>query len=586
MADTALLEPEAGLLLPGYLIDPDTGAWETLPWPGDPRLPKNDPARLALLPPSLGPQVIRWMEYWLIDHKTGRPFRLTLRQKRYFHLKYAIAPETNRWLYTSSVVRGAKGTGKDPQGAAEGLAELCGPVKLAGWRAGQPVGAPRRFAKVGFAANSLEQAGEMLEVANGMISPQLKAKLRIDTGMTRTIIPSTGSKLELLTASEKTGEGKPNTAVILNETHHMTESSGGMKVAEVAYRNVAKSPKDVQARVSEYTNAHHPGMDSWAERSYSEWQEQVARGRVKMLYDSLEADPRLNIAYEDDLRRGIAQAYRDAPWADLDSIFEAAIDSRTSPAETIRYYLNGLAAAEEAWADPAKFDACSRADITVDEGEKIAMFLDCSKSTDATTLSACRLSDGHVLSLGGWRRPKGARGDEWLAPREVIDAVVREAFDYYKVVWFGVDPSPATDDSTEALYWGPLIDQWHRDYQRKLKVWATPGAGGHSVKFDMRMSQPGAVRRNRTFTEAAMQTAIDIEEGTLTHDGDPMLRAHVHNARRRPNQWGVSLGKINRSSNKLVDYAVTMVGARMGRTLALNSGKTTAHKGSGARLLN
>ena len=163
---------------------------------------------------------------------------------------------------------------------------------------------------------------------------------------------------------------------------------------------------------------------------------------------------------------------------------------------------------------------------------------------------------------------------------------MREAFDYYKVVWFGVDPSPATDDSTEALYWGPLIDQWHRDYQRKLKVWATPGAGGHSVKFDMRMSQPGAVRRNRNFTEAAMQTAIDIEEGTLTHDGDPMLRAHVHNARRRPNQWGVSLGKINRSSNKLVDYAVTMVGARMGRTLALNSGKTTAHKGGGARLLN
>ena len=89
------------------------------------------------------------------------------------------------------------------------------------------------------------------------------------------------------------------------------------------------------------------------------------------------------------------------------------------------------------------------------------------------------------------------------------------------------------------------------------------------------------------FTEAAMQTAIDIdEEGTLTHDGDAMLRAHVHNARRRPNQWGVSLGKINRSSNKLVDYAVTMIGARMGRTTVLNSGKTTAGKRRGARLLN
>lgn len=586
MADTALLTPEAGLLLPGYTIDPETGAWETLPWPGDPALPKTDPLRLALLPPSLGPQIIRWVEYWLIDHKTGMPFRTTLRQRRYFHMKYAILPDSGRWVYTSSVVRGAKGTGKDPLGACEALVEMCGPVKLVGWKDGHPVGAPRRFAKVGLGANSLEQAGEMLEVANGMISDKLKRKLRIDTGMTRTLIPSNGSKIELLTASERTGEGKPQTAVILNETHHMTESSGGTKIAEVGYRNVSKSPKDVQARVSEFTNAHRQGMDSWAERSFIEWQEQVARGRVKMLYDSVEYDPRLNIAYEDDLRQGIAQAYKDAPWADQVSIFEAALDSRTSTAETIRYYLNGLAAAEEAWTDPGKFDALAAPDTVVDEGEKIAMFLDCSKSTDATTLSACRLTDGHVISLGGWKRPKGARGDDWLAPREVVDAVVREAFDYYNVTWFGVDPSPATDDETEALYWGPLIDQWHRDFAKHLKVWATPGAGGHSVKFDMRMSQSGAVRRNQLFTETAMQTALDIEEGRFTHDGDPMLRQHVHNARRRPNQWGVSLGKINRSSDKLVDYAVTMIGARMGRTTVLNSGKTTAGKRRGARLLN
>lgn len=586
MADTALLTPETGLLLPGYTIDPETGAWETLPWPGDPTLPKTDPSRLAQLPPSLGPQIIRWVEYWLIDHKSGMPFRMTLRQKRYFHMKYAIHPDSGRWLYTTSVVRGAKGTGKDPLGACEALVEMCGPVKLVGWKDGHPVGAPRRFAKVGLGANSLEQAGEMLEVANGMISDRLKRKLRIDAGMTRTLIPSNGSKIELLTASERTGEGKPQTAVILNETHHMTESSGGTKIAEVGYRNVSKSPKDVQARVSEFTNAHRQGMDSWAERSFIEWQEQVARGRVKMLYDSVEYDPRLNIAYEDDLRQGIAQAYKDAPWADQVSIFEAALDSRTSTAQTIRYYLNGLAAAEEAWTDPGKFDALAAPDTIVDEGDKVAMFLDCSKSTDATTLSACRLTDGHIISLGGWKRPKGARGDDWLAPREVVDAVVREAFDYYNVTWFGVDPSPATDDETEALYWGPLIDEWHRDFAKHLKVWATPGAGGHSVKFDMRMSQPGAARRNQLFTETAMQTALDIEEGRFTHDGDPMLRQHVHNARRRPNQWGVSLGKINRSSNKLIDYAVTMIGARMGRTTVLNSGKTTAGKRRGARLLN
>ena len=579
MADLMVTAP------PGYQVDPETGAWVTLPWPGDPSLPMTDPRRLALLPPSLGPQIIAWAEYWLVHHLTGRPWRFTLGQKRFLHLLYAIDPDTGRWLYRSAVKRGAKGTGKDPLAAAIALAELCGPVHFVGLDdEGRPVGQPRRAAKVSVAANSLSQAGDLLEVASQMISRHLGARLGIDAGQTRILIPATGSRIHLLTASERSTEGKPSTAVILNESHHMTQASGGHKIAEVSRRNVAKSPMEVGARVIELTNAHEQGQDSVAERSYTSWQEQVARGKTDILYDSVESDPGLDIVHEEQLRRGIAQAYSDAPWVDVDRIVAEAQDMRTSPAETRRFYLNGLAAAEEAWVDPAAFDAAARPDEIVAEGEKIAMFLDCSKSSDATTLSGCRLSDGHVISLGGWRRPHGARGDDWLAPREVVDAVVREAFEFYNIQWFGVDPSPATDEETEYLYWMPLIDKWHQDFQRRLPVWATPGAGGHSVRFDMRMSTPGAVARNRAFTEAAMQTVVDIEEEhTLTHDGDAMLRAHVHNARRRPNQWGVSLGKENRSSSHLVDYAVTMVGARMGRTLALRSPKVTPSRRRGAR---
>lgn len=576
------------LLLPGYTIDPATGAWTTLPWPGDPKLAFTDPARLDLLPPSLGPFIIGWAEYWLIHHQSGEPWRFTEGQKRFLHMWYALNPDTGRWLYRSGVKRGAKGVGKDPMAAALALTEFLGPVEYAGLNPdGYPVGRVRRLSKVQIGANSLDQAREVLTVANAMISDQLAAVTRVDKGLTRTMLPS-GSRLEILTASERSTEGAPATAVILNETHHMTHSSGGDKLAAVSRRNVGKSPVHVQARVLEFTNAHQPGQDSVAEQSFSAWQEQVARGKIDILYDSIEADPRLNIAYEDQLRAGIKQAYSDAPWIDVDRVVSEAQDLRMSPADTVRFYLNGLAAAEDAWVDPTNFDSLARADLLVEEGEKIALFLDCSKSSDATTLSGCRLSDGHVISLGGWRRPHGDRGDGWLAPRQVVDAVVREAFDFYDVVWFGVDPSPATDDDTEHLYWMPMIDAWHRDFNKHLKVWATPGAGGHSVLFDMRLSTPGATRRNQLFTEAAMQTAIDIdEEKTLTHDGDPMLRNHVHNARRRPNQWGVSLGKVNRSSNKLVDYAVTMVGARMGRQLALRSPKVkNTGRNKGARLLN
>ena len=141
----------------------------------------------------------------------------------------------------------------------------------------------------------------------------------------------------------------------------------------------------------------------------------------------------------------------------------------------------------------------------------------------------------------------------------------------YRVAWFGVDPSPAKDDDTEALYWAELVDTWHRDLGSKLPVKACTY---HSMLFDMRLSQRGGKERNKAFTEMAMQVAQEIDdEKSLTHDGNAFLRIHVQNARRRPNQWGVSLGKVNRDSKQLVDLAVCMVGARLGRRLALNSGK-------------
>jgi hypothetical protein len=567
----------------GYRVDQVTGAWSSIPWPVD-QVEKEQ-----LLASSLGPAVIAWAEGrsgvpGLRDYQTDGQWSFTDGQRRYLILWYAVGRD-GRWLYRSGVKRGAKGTGKDPFGAAMCVIELLGPVHLAGWENGSPIGEPHMLPLVQIAANSEAQAKDVLRVANAMLSAEARLFYGVDCGETRTTLAN-GGRLELLTASEKSSEGDPATFIMINESHHMTESSGGHRVAQVARRNVGKSPAGIQARLCEFTNAHQQGGDSVAERSFEAWQAQVS-GRAKrqdILYDSIEAPPSTDL-YDDASRMaGLRAAYMDAPWADLDRLSDEVLDPRTSVADSIRYYLNGLAAAEDAWVDPQRFDDLARADIVVADGESIAMFLDCSKSSDATALSACRLSDGHVMTLGAWQRPHGDRGKLWLAPRPVVDATVRQAFDRYRVVWFGVDPSPARDDETEALYWMPLIDEWHRDFRDRLPVWARPGVSGHSVLFDMRLSQSGGVLRNQLFTEMAMQVSGEIDEErpapekAFTHDGDAMLRMHVHNARRRSNAWGVSLGKVTRDSTKLVDLAVTMVGARMGRRIALNSGKVAEKK--------
>lgn len=564
---------ETSNVLPGYRVD-SFGAWVTIPWPSD-QAEKN-----ALIVSSLGPDLIEWAEGrtdepGLTDYLTGRPWRFTPGQKRFLILWYAF-DERGRWLYRSGLKRGAKGTGKDPFGAAMCDIELVGKSQLIfDHEAKAFVGIRHLLPLVQIAANSEAQAKDMLRIANALFGREARDYFQIDCGETRTILKD-GGRLELLTASEKTSEGDAATFIALNESHHMTESSGGHRIAEVARRNVGKSPAALQARLCEFTNAHRMGSDSVAERTFDAWQAQVSgrAARQDILYDSIEANPATRLHVPAELSAALKAAYSDAPWADLERLADEVLDPRTSPGDSIRYYLNGLAAAEDAWVDPRAFDALADADLTLFDDDQIALFLDCSKSEDSTGLVASRLSDGAVFVLGVWQKPHGDRGKGWLAPRDEVDAIVRQSFDRYRVVWFGVDPSPATDDEDEALYWKSAIDGWHRDFRDKLKIWATPGAQGNSVLFDMRMSQRGGVLRNQLFTEVAMLTAREVDEDkAFKYQPHSALRVHVHQAKRRPNQWGYSLGKASRDSKQLVDLAVCLVGARMGRGIALNSGK-------------
>lgn len=565
-------------LLPGYRLGA-RGEWSTLPWPTDSEIKDQ------LIRSSLGPGVIEWAEGrteepGLIDYLTGKPWRFTAGQKRFLILWYWVN-EDGRWVYRSGVKRGAKGTGKDPFGASWCNIELMGPCRFAGWDSdGRPAGEPHLLPLVQIASNSEAQSKDMLRVANAMVPKGTRDYYGFDGGETRSILKG-GGRLELLTASEKSSEGDPSTAIALNESHHMTQSSGGHATGAVARRNVGKSPAALQARLLEFTNAHLQGSDSVAERSFEAWQvQQAGRTRKKdILYDSIEADPRTDITDDASLMLGLAQAYSDAPWADLERLKDEAQDPRTSAGDSVRYYLNGLGTAEDAWVDPNNFDGGARAEMTVETGEKIAMFLDCSKSDDATGIMATRLSDMFNFTIGVWQKPHGDRGKGWLAPRAEVDAKVREALGVYDVQWFGIDPSPAEDDALEVNYWMPTIDALHRDFKDQLPNWATPGAGGHSVLFDMRRSSKGGADRVRLTTEMAelLATRID-EEHDLIHDGNPVLRNHVHNSRRRPNAFGIGIGKESRSSSKKVDLAFCMIGSNLGARLALNSGKSTKKK--------
>lgn len=561
------------LLPPGYYVaDDGTSAWCSLPWPAQHELDE-------LLAWSIGPGVVQWCESHLIHHLTGDPWRFTRPQKRFIVRWYEVRPD-GRWRWRSGVKRRAKGGGKDPFLAALTNAEAFGPVvpilsdgRLAGAE-------PHRMALVQIAANSEAQGMDLLRVANGMLSSALLDERGVEPGLIKTKAAS-GTLIEILTASERTAEGDPATAIFLNESHHMTSSSGGQRLAGVARRNVGKSPGGM-ARILEATNAHLPGESSVAEDSYEAWQAQVSgrTPRHDILYDTREAPPHLRLHVEEELEQIIAAAYAEAPWVDKERIRDEAQDPRVPVADAIRFYANALPTNETAWVEPRSWDAMADASRSVPDGEPIAIFLDCSKSSDATALMACTITDEHVFVLGAWQKPHGDRGKGWIVPLAEVESSVMAADQRWSVQWFGIDPSPARDDSDANEMWAPVVARMHQHFAKRVAIWATPGKSGSSVSYDLRLSAAGGRERNQAFTSMAEQTAAEVDEERspnaprpFTHDGDAILRLHVHNARRRANQWGMSLGKVSRDSHQLVDLAVAMVGARLGRQIVLNSRK-------------
>lgn len=518
---------------------------------------------------TLGWGVLAWCGRWL-QLQRGEPWRFTLEQARFLLWWYAL-DEAGRFLYRDGVLQRLKGHGKDPLGACLGLSEMLAPVRLKDWDRGRPVGTDVPNAWVQIAAVSLEQTKNTMRLLPGLVTEEAKAKFGLQVGKEQAYALGDERFLQAVTSSPATLEGARSTFVLMNETHHWLENNQGHEMAAVIERNTTKSAGGA-ARTLRITNAFEPGEDSVAEHD-RELYEKVQAGEavdVGLLYDSLEAPPEAPLTPE--AAPGVVEAIRgDSVWLDTASIVKSILDLRNPPSRSRRFWFNQIVAAEDAWADPQQWDALSAPDQLVLPDEPIVAFFDGSKSDDSTGLVGCRLSDGHIFVIDCWSKPPGERGKGWIVPRGAVDDAVSAMFDAYKVTAFFGDPSDTRDDDGER-FWEPLLDDWHRRYGPQLKLWSVQsGDRRHSIIWDMRSPD-----RQKEFTAAAERFVAEMAAGMFTHDGDLRLRQHVRNARRRPNKYGVSLGKEHRESARKVDLAVCAVGARMLRRLVLN--KDTATK--------
>lgn len=526
---------------------------------------------------TLGWGVIEWAEGYLLQpdgDQAGEPFTFTREQINFILWFYAL-DAGGSFESRRAVLRRAKGWGKSPFLGALALAELCGPVRFAGWDSfGEPIGVQHPKPWIVIAGVSETQTQNTFDAIRAMCEDSLLVEdYGLDVGLTRILTPT--GKIVPITANSATQEGARPSFAIMDETHHWTLSNGGYKLARVVRRNLAKS-RDGAARVVETTNAHEPGHDSVAEASYLAWRAMVEGRTISkgLLYDTREAPGDIDLADEKAVMAGLKAAYGDATWVDLDRILAEIYDPDTPPEEARRFYLNQIVAAADSWVAPPEWQKNRKADLRPlllapepgkwKKGDTVTLGFDGSLTDDSTALVACRVDDGAVFLLAIWEKPEGPKGQGWEVPKEQVRDAVDFAFSHLDVVAFFSD----------VAYWETDVDSWRDAYAERLLVKATTR---HAIGWDMRGHQMDTTRAvealHRAITDGELPwNAHLLLAGSAGANAEEILTRHMLNARRRINRWGVYFGKETRESPKKVDAVAALVLARMARTRILSDG--------------
>lgn len=538
--------------------------------------PATPASRLTTLPAwdfdagirTLGFEAAAWTETWLIQPNgpsARSPFRLTADQLTFLLWWYAV-DDDGAWLFSHGVRRLAKGSGKSPFAAVLSLIELCAPVRLERFddrRPGGCLGRPVDMPLVQIAATAESQTANTMRMVRAF-APKGSAVVDahgLDPGKTRYYRLPEGT-LEVITSSATAAEGAEASFIVGDETEHWRPANGGPDLAATLADNLAKSG----SRMLETSNAWVPGAETVAESTWDAWvaqEEGRTRGETSILYDARIAPPDTDMADPDSLRAALEHVYADCDWkrgpdgrVNVRPIMERIWTPSSRPDDSQRKYLNQPTVAQDAWTTPEAWALLADPARSVTADEAVVLFFDGSKSSDTTALVGCCVSDGHVFTVEVWE-PDIAVADS-VVPVAEVDATVDRAFDRFNVVAFFADVAE----------WESFVKiEWPRRHGDRLKVHAvTGGKDPQVIAWDMRA-------RVMEFTRAAELVEAEIRDRLFTHDGHPVLARHVHNLRRRPNRWGVSVGKETRSSAKKVDAGVCMIGARMLRSVVLNKGR-------------
>lgn len=544
------------------------------------RAPHHDRSR------SLGWLGTAWMEYF-VRHGPGaikgHPVRHGDEYTGFIVDCYALgdAPQNNHMIYDSVFFSRPKGCDKSGLGARIALFEGLGPAQFSGqwaerdggampayedpwgfgfvyeYAPGEPIGQHVESPLIRLMATEVGQVGNVYKTVKYNLTEKDYCPLAhipgVDVGIERALLPNDGEIL-VSTASGGAKDGGRETWVCFDESHRYNTREL-REMYEIVVNNLDKRKLIDGTWYLESTTMFAPGENSVAESTYEEAEAlregKKTRGQHRLMYDHRWGDVK-DLRDEPALRIAIREAYGEAlTWMDEESLVGAFFDTRRTPANNRRFFLNAQTDANDAWVSAHDYDACGRPDKALRDGDLVCLGFDGSiggEHADSTCLVAVRVEDGHAELLAAWERPAGVAGEEWRVDTVAVDAAMHAAMARFEVAGVYADPA----------HWQDYLDNWQAEWGDDMRVrktdrrpmeWWT-NAPKQMVAALERMEE--AIRAERmTFTPAADRTGRQAELALV-------LRTHVLNARRRVSRAGLTIGKVTPKSSRKIDGAMAL----------------------------
>lgn len=493
-----------------------------------------------------GFKVIRWIEATCVHTQAewaGKPFRLLPWQKRLILELFEVGDDNLR-RYRWALVGVPKKNGKSEIAAALGLYALIGD--------GEP------SPLVVCAAASEEQADLVFGAAKTMCQMSPMLSQITECYDKEILVPSIpGARLKRVAAAAGTNDGQNIHWVICDELHEWVPPKGD-KVWNVLTNGTGARR---QPMVFQITTAGFDVEGTICGKQY-EYGKRVQSGEVD--------DPRFYFHWQEapqdcDHRDPEMWKLANPSYGVLvhQEFFE---DQLTKKTESVfrRYFLNQWVTTEEIWIPYGVWDA-GQSDLELDPSLPLYVGIDIAKTIDSSALARVQLQgDRFVVRTTIWSNPypaDHALHDSWRMNNHEVEEICRELYREFRVPACEID---------KRIMPGPCFgyDPWR--FREEADV--LTGEGLAMVEFPQNDSR--MIPASQGLYEAIMKTRI-------AHDGDPILKAHVHHVTAEMRARGWRMSKPEGSTRKIDAAIATAIAVYLAQTQTPPAPRRSAYEGRG-----